>query len=72
MSERLEPGVVRDAIVQVLRESGGEMAVAQIHEGVAGRIGRDVPASSVRSYLNLNTPRLFVRTARGKYRLVSL
>jgi site-specific DNA-methyltransferase (adenine-specific) len=31
----------------------------------------DVPASSVRSYLNLNTPETFERTGRGKYRLRS-
>ena len=36
--------------------------------GVRERIG-EVPESSIRSYLRLNTPRLFVRPRRGHYRL---
>jgi DNA modification methylase len=32
-------------------------------------MGNTVPASSIRSYLNLNTPDLFERTSRGHYRL---
>lgn len=43
-------------------------SIAEIREAVAARIG-DVPASSVRSYLNINTPDLFERAARGRYKL---
>ena len=35
---------------------------------VKSRLG-DVPPSSIRSYLNLNTPKTFQRTDRGRYRL---
>lgn len=40
--------------------------VAQITEGVSQRIGV-TPASSIRSYLRLNTPRLFKKIDRGHY-----
>lgn len=69
MHHRAAPGLVRDSIVQYL--SAAESAsIGEICEAVAVRIGH-VPASSVRSYLNLNTPELFVRTERGRYRLKS-
>lgn len=45
--------------------------VQTITNGVAALIG-DVPASSVRSYLRLNTPELFARTDRAQYRLAGL
>jgi DNA modification methylase len=67
MNHRAPPGIVRDSIVNYL--SAAESAsIAEIREAVASRLG-DVPASSVRSYLNLNTPDLFERTSRGRYRL---
>lgn len=67
MSHRTAPGLVRDSIVSYL--SVAESAsIHEIQQAVAGRMG-DVPASSVRSYLNLNTPNVFERTARGRYRL---
>jgi site-specific DNA-methyltransferase (adenine-specific) len=70
MSNR--PGEVRDAILEYLRGSQGAGAhVSEIGDAVTAKLGRDVPASSVRSYLNLNTPRVFERTARGHYRLAS-
>lgn len=61
------PGTVRDAIVGYLSESG-EASVAEIRAAVIKKIG-DVPASSIRSYLNLNAPEQFERTGRGRYRL---
>ncbi|HLZ02110.1 MAG TPA: site-specific DNA-methyltransferase [Bradyrhizobium sp.] len=67
MNYRAAPGIVRDSIVSYL--SAAESAsLAEITQAVASRLG-DVPASSVRSYLNLNTPELFERTSRGHYRL---
>jgi DNA modification methylase len=67
MNRRVAPGVIRDSIVSYL--SAAESAsIAEIQQAVVVRLG-DVPASSVRSYLNLNTPDLFERTARGHYRL---
>lgn len=64
---RLRPGQVRDAIVDVLQGTDSA-SVSQISLGVEQRIG-PVPASSVRSYLQLNTPELFVRQERGQYAL---
>jgi len=67
MINRAAPGSVRDSIVNYL--TAAECApIAEIQQAVAARLG-DVPASSVRSYLNLNTPDLFERTSRGQYRL---
>ena len=66
---RNSPGEIRDAIIQTLQNRQGDASVKEIQEAVAALLGREVPASSVRSYLQLNTPRLFVRTARGRYRL---
>lgn len=68
---RRAPGKVRDAILAVLEEHPAGASVAQIVDGTRHIIG-DVPASSVRSYLRLNTPRLFVRDVRGVYRLPGL
>jgi len=67
MNHRAAPGLVRDSIVTYLT-SAESASIAEICEAVAARIG-DVPASSVRSYLNIKTPELFERTARGQYRL---
>lgn len=61
------PGHVRDAIIKVLAESHVFLSVAQIVASVQKQIG-ETPASSIRSYLRLNTPGLFVREARGVYR----
>jgi hypothetical protein len=68
--ERRPPGSVRDAIVAVLAKK--EQATTQeILKDVRKRLGNDVPASSVRSYLRLNTPDRFQRVGRGCYRLKS-
>jgi len=68
---RRRPGEVRDAIVGVLEEHPRGAHVQQIVNEVTELIG-DVPASSVRSYLRLNTPELFVRMDRAQYTLAGL
>jgi site-specific DNA-methyltransferase (adenine-specific) len=62
----LPPGKIRDSIVSYLGARDGDAPLREIHAAVAEDLG-GVPASSVRSYLNLNTPRLFTRTAAGRY-----
>lgn len=69
MNHRSAPGIVRDSIVAYLT-AAESASIAEICEAVAARIG-SVPASSVRSYLNINTPELFERSSRGCYRLRS-
>jgi DNA modification methylase len=65
----LAPGIVRDSIVGYLG-TVGSATVDEIYAVVSAELG-DVPASSVRSYLNLNSPGRFERTSRGKYSLMS-
>jgi DNA modification methylase len=67
---RYAPGRVRDAILQALSLTSEPLSVKQIEERVNKLIGT-TPASSVRSYLRLNTPGTVVREARGMYRLAS-
>jgi hypothetical protein len=63
------PGTIRDAILAYLSEMAGrEASVGDIKAAISTKLGT-VPASSVRSYLNLNVPDLFERTGRGRYRL---
>lgn len=70
MNYRVAPGLIRDSIVTYL--TGAESAsIAEIWAAVTARIG-EVPASSVRSYLNIKTPDLFERTGRGRYKLRKL
>lgn len=61
-------GVVRDSIVDYLAALGADASTDEITAAVKSRLG-DVPLSSIRSYLSLNTPKTFERTARGRYRL---
>ena len=68
---RRRPGEVRDAIVQVLEGRDAGVTVQDITSEVIQLIG-DVPASSVRSYLRLNTPELFARMDRAQYVLAGL
>ncbi|MBI4988438.1 MAG: site-specific DNA-methyltransferase [Rhodocyclales bacterium] len=63
---RKRPGEVRDAIVSVLKARPQGASVADITRQVTALIG-DVPSSSVRSYLQLNTPQLFARMNRAQY-----
>lgn len=65
------PGRVRDAILKVLGDSSRPLPVSSIVEGVHREIG-ETPVSSIRSYLRLNTPELFVREARGIYRATAV
>lgn len=64
---RRPPGSVRDAIIEFLTENGPSH-LSEIVPGVEASIG-SVSQSSVRSYLNLNTPKTFKRVGRGRYAL---
>ena len=63
-----KPGEIRDAIAQFLRHAPYGASVAEIVRGVTAGIG-PTSQSSIRSYLRLNTPRVFERTERGHYLL---
>jgi hypothetical protein len=65
------PGEVRDAIIGYLRTHKGEAKVSDIHMAVERQLGGEVPRSSVRSYLRLNSGsgKTFESTGRGHYRL---
>lgn len=63
---RRPPGRVRDAILHVLSFASRPLSVKDIEKRVHEVIG-PTPSSSVRSYLRLNTPELFVRETRGSY-----
>jgi DNA modification methylase len=65
----LAPGHVRDSIMAYL-SAVGNASLEEIYRFVGAELG-EVPASSVRSYLNLNTPGRFMRTAKGRYSLAS-
>lgn len=65
------PGVIRDPIVSYLSAIQGDASLRDICTAVRDHVG-DVSESSVRSSLNLHTPGVFVRTARGRYRLGSV
>jgi DNA modification methylase len=65
---RQAPGRIRDSIVGFLSNRPDGAGLSEVHEAVSSRIGKVAP-SSVRSYLNLNTPETFERTARGQYKL---
>lgn len=67
-SPRNRPGTVRDAIVSVLNSRGRHLPVREIEDAVKQLLG-DAPSSSIRSYLRLNTPDLFVSEERGHYGL---
>jgi len=70
VAERRKPGVIRDAIMTAFTATKQrELSVVEIRDHVSKALGDDVPASSVRSYLNINTPGQFLRTSRGSYRL---
>lgn len=60
------PGEVRDAILSVLTARPAGAPLHTIEQHVADLIGHSA-RSSVRSYLRLNTPLIFTRTARGHY-----
>lgn len=68
MLTKRRPGEVRDAITRILALTPEGASVAEISRAVGEIIGPVAP-SSIRSYLQLNTPRLFSRTARATYAL---
>ncbi len=61
-------GAVGDAIIAHFKAVKRECTVAEIREAVEKALGGPVPPSSVRSYLNNNTPALFTRVKLGRYR----
>lgn len=67
-SPKRKPGAVRDAIIEALAYRVHGATVADITREVSQRIG-PTPSSSIRSYLRLNTPKLFVKVDRGHYRV---
>lgn len=64
------PGQVRDSILAYLGALGRDASLTEIVDAVDAKVGR-VAESSVRSYLNLNSPGIFERTARGRYKLAA-
>ncbi len=70
LAEKKRPGEVRDAIIAVLEKYPNGASLRQIETEVSGVLG-DVSSSSVRSYLRLNTDKLFIREERGVYLLRS-
>jgi len=60
------PGRIRDSILGYLGAKGSDASLDEIHDAVRTDLGLVAP-SSVRSYLNLNTPQKFIRTAKGRY-----
>ncbi|MBM4039332.1 MAG: site-specific DNA-methyltransferase [Planctomycetes bacterium] len=67
-SPRYAPGRVRDAILRVLALSSESLSAKEIEGRVSQVIG-PTPTSSIRSYLRLNTPEVFVQEARGLYQV---
>jgi len=67
-SSRNSPGQVRDVILQVLALTSKSLSVKEIDSRVQKILG-PVPPSSIRSYLRLNTPDIFIRDRRGVYGL---
>jgi DNA modification methylase len=63
---RRRPGEVRDAIVSVLSSKPRGASISEIHGAVCELLGT-AAASSVRSYLRLNSGLLFRRQDRGVY-----
>jgi len=67
---RFQPGQVRDGIADCLVRVGSEGAsVGEIENHLSQAFGEGVPPSSIRSYLQLNTPGRFERLTRGRYRI---
>ena len=66
--KRHAPGQVRDAVLQILSLTSDGLTAKQIAQRVA-RVKGSTPESSIRSYLRLNTPELFLKERRGVYRL---
>lgn len=65
---RRRPGQVRDAIIDYLHTVPSATTL-EIIAAVREQLGESVAASSVRSYLRLNTSSQFERLDRGRYAL---
>jgi site-specific DNA-methyltransferase (adenine-specific) len=65
------PGRIRDSILGYLGTIGCDASLDEIHNAVRADLGLVAP-SSIRSYLNLNTPQKFVRTGKGRYSISRL
>lgn len=65
----VDRGVIRDILVDHLSVAREGATIAEMEAVVRAKVGPQIGSSSVRSYLNLNTPSMFERVARGKYRL---
>lgn len=70
--QRLSPGQVRDAIIEFFRGSGrDEVTAHEVRSAVNASLGREVAASSVRSYIqHLERTAQIERVSRGRYRWV--
>lgn len=65
------PGEIRDAILAVFADRHDEeVSTLELRNAIKESIG-EVSPSSIRSYLGLNTPQMFERTGRGRYKLAS-
>ena len=71
MGNRRQPCEVRDAVLATLRTYTLGVDVQQITTHVRQLLVDPIPESSIGSYLRLNTPRLFTRIQRGRYRLAA-
>ncbi len=68
MVTKYRPGQIRDAIIEALAGNSAVLSLGEIEAQVSSKLA-DVPASSIRSYLRLNTPDIFVRPSRAHYML---
>jgi len=69
---RFQPGNIRDGIVDCLTRQGADGAsIGEIERFMEQSFGESVPPSSVRSYLQLNTPGKFERLGRGRYKIAA-
>jgi hypothetical protein len=68
VTNKRRPGEIRDAILAVMNDHIEGAALSEIERQVQERLGATA-LSSIRSYLRLNTPSLFSRSARGHYAL---
>lgn len=67
----LNRGVVRDILIDYLSVMREGATICELERVVRERIGDNIGSTTVRSYLGLNTPGLFERISRGKYRLTA-
>jgi hypothetical protein len=64
---RRPPGETKQVVMEYLADAT-EASVAEISAEVRRRLG-PVPSSSIRGHLNANTPGLYERVRRGRYRV---